>query len=110
MRAAAGFGSWTFQFHSRVPLFTGGRALLRRDRWAIRVSPVTGWTTSGSSSTRGTSTNDRRMFESILFGVQGTAMPSWIDYGLSQNEVGDLVNFIRSINVKPVLKSEAVKQ
>lgn len=56
------------------------------------------------------STNDRRMFESILFGVQGTAMPSWIDYGLSQNEVGDLVNFIRSINVKPVLKSEAVKQ
>ena len=43
---------------------------------------------------------DRRLFESILYGVQGTAMPSWIDYGLSQNEVGDLVNFIRSINVK----------
>jgi sulfur oxidation c-type cytochrome SoxX len=43
---------------------------------------------------------DRRLFESILYGVQGTAMPSWIDYGLSQNDVGDLVNFIRSINVK----------
>jgi len=41
---------------------------------------------------------DRRMFDSILYGVQGTAMPSWIDYGLSQNDVGDLVNFIRSIN------------
>ena len=26
---------------------------------------------------------DRRLFESILYGVQGTAMPSWIDYGLS---------------------------
>jgi sulfur oxidation c-type cytochrome SoxX len=41
---------------------------------------------------------DRRMFDSILYGVQGTAMPSWIDYGLSQNDIGDLVNFIRSIN------------
>jgi mono/diheme cytochrome c family protein len=41
---------------------------------------------------------DRRMFDSILYGVQGTAMPSWIDYGLSKNDVGDLVNFIRSIN------------
>jgi len=30
----------------------------------------------------------------------GTAMPPWIDYGLSQNDVGDLVNFIRSINPK----------
>jgi sulfur oxidation c-type cytochrome SoxX len=43
---------------------------------------------------------DRRLFESILYGVQGTAMPPWIDYGLSMNDVGDLVNFIRSINVK----------
>jgi mono/diheme cytochrome c family protein len=41
---------------------------------------------------------DRRLFDSILYGVQGTAMPPWIDYGLSQNDVGDLVNFIRSIN------------
>jgi sulfur oxidation c-type cytochrome SoxX len=41
---------------------------------------------------------DRRLFESILYGVQGTAMPSWIDYGLSQNDVGDIVNFIRSMN------------
>ena len=41
---------------------------------------------------------DRRLFDSILYGVQGTAMPSWIDYGLSQNDVGDLINFIRSMN------------
>lgn len=44
------------------------------------------------------STNDRRMFESILYGVQGTAMPPWIDYGLSKEDVGDLVNYIRSLN------------
>ena len=44
------------------------------------------------------SVGDRRLFESILYGVQGTAMPSWIDYGLSQNDVGNLINFIRSIN------------
>ena len=25
-------------------------------------------------------------------------MPSWIDYGLTQNDVGDLINFIRSMN------------
>jgi mono/diheme cytochrome c family protein len=47
------------------------------------------------------SVNDRRLFDSILYGVQGTAMPPWIDYGLSTNEVGDLVNFIRGINPKP---------
>ena len=41
---------------------------------------------------------DRRLFDSILYGVQGTAMPSWIDYGLTQNDVGDLINFIRSMN------------
>jgi mono/diheme cytochrome c family protein len=44
--------------------------------------------------------NDRRLFDSILYGVQGTAMPSWIDYGLSNNDVGDIVNFIRGINQK----------
>jgi mono/diheme cytochrome c family protein len=38
---------------------------------------------------------DRRLFESIEYGVQGTAMPSWIDM-LSTNEVGDVINFIRS--------------
>lgn len=38
---------------------------------------------------------DRRLFESILYGVQGTAMPAWIDYGLTTNDVGDIVNFIR---------------
>lgn len=42
--------------------------------------------------------NDRRLFESILYGVQGTAMPPWIDYGLTKNDVGDLVNYIRSLN------------
>jgi hypothetical protein len=25
-------------------------------------------------------------------------MPSWMDYGLSQNDVGDIVNYIRSLN------------
>ena len=44
---------------------------------------------------------DLRLFDSILYGVQGTAMPSWIDYGLTQNDVGDLINFIRSLNQKP---------
>ena len=41
---------------------------------------------------------DKRLFDSILYGVQGTAMPSWIDYGLTQDEVGDVINFIRSMN------------
>ncbi|HZT32214.1 MAG TPA: c-type cytochrome [Bryobacteraceae bacterium] len=45
--------------------------------------------------------SDRRLFDSILYGVQGTAMPAWIDYGLSQQDVGDIVNFIRSLNQKP---------
>jgi mono/diheme cytochrome c family protein len=43
-------------------------------------------------------TNDKRLFESILYGVQGTAMPPWIDYGLSQNDVGDIVNYLRSLS------------
>ena len=47
------------------------------------------------------SVDDKRLFDSIEYGVQGTAMPSWIDYGLTHNDVGDLVNFIRSINQKP---------
>jgi mono/diheme cytochrome c family protein len=42
--------------------------------------------------------SDRRLFEAITYGVEGTAMPSWIDYGLSQNDVGDIVNYIRSLN------------
>ena len=46
------------------------------------------------------SLDDRRLFESIQYGVQGTAMPPWIDYGLTNNDVGDLMNFIRSINPK----------
>jgi mono/diheme cytochrome c family protein len=47
------------------------------------------------------SVDDTRLFDSILYGVQGTAMPSWIDYGLSNNDVGDLVNFLRNLNPKP---------
>jgi len=61
---------------------------------------------------------DRRLFDSILYGVQGTAMPSWIDYGLSQNDVGDLINFIRSMNPQvspasaksPTLTSQAKQE
>jgi len=49
---------------------------------------------------------DRRLFDSILYGVQGTAMPSWIDYGLTQNDVGDLINFIRSLNQKAPASNE----
>ena len=26
-------------------------------------------------------------------------MPSWMDYGLTQDQVGDIVNYIRSLNV-----------
>jgi len=44
------------------------------------------------------SVSDHRLLDSILYGVQGTAMPSWIDYGLSQNDAGDLINFIRNLN------------
>jgi mono/diheme cytochrome c family protein len=46
------------------------------------------------------SVGDRRLIEAILYGVQGTAMPPWIDYGFSQDDAGDVVNFIRSINVR----------
>jgi len=45
--------------------------------------------------------SDKRLFTSITYGVEGTAMPSWIDYGLSQNDIGNLINFIRSLNRKP---------
>lgn len=48
-----------------------------------------------------TSVPDRRFLESILYGVQGTAMPPWIDYGLTQKDAGDLLNFIRSLNTVP---------
>jgi mono/diheme cytochrome c family protein len=47
------------------------------------------------------SVGDRRLIESILYGVQGTAMPSWIDYGYGPNDAGDLVNFVRDMNPKP---------
>jgi mono/diheme cytochrome c family protein len=42
---------------------------------------------------------DRRLFESVTYGVEGSAMPSWMDYGLTQDQVGDIVNYIRSLNV-----------
>jgi mono/diheme cytochrome c family protein len=42
--------------------------------------------------------SDRRLMESVSYGVEGTAMPSWIDYGLTPNDIGDLVNFIRGLN------------
>jgi sulfur oxidation c-type cytochrome SoxX len=53
------------------------------------------------------SVDDRRLFDSILYGVQGTAMPAWIDYGLSNNDVGDLVNFVRSLNQPSVKSADA---
>lgn len=43
------------------------------------------------------SLSDRRLIESILYGVQGTAMPPWIDYGMSQKDAGDLINYIHSL-------------
>lgn len=46
------------------------------------------------------SVSDSRLFDSILYGVQGTAMPPWVDYGLSREDVGDLVNFMRNLNPK----------
>lgn len=48
-----------------------------------------------------TSVTDQRLFDSILYGVQGTAMPSWIDYGFTKEQVGDLVNFIRGLHTPP---------
>ncbi len=42
--------------------------------------------------------SDKRLFDAILYGVQGTAMPPWIDYGLTQNDVGNLVNYLRSLS------------
>lgn len=53
------------------------------------------------------SVSDQRLFDAILYGVQGTAMPPWIDMGLSKNDVGDLVNFIRGINPKSKGNSNA---
>ena len=54
------------------------------------------------------SITDQRLIESILYGVQGTAMPPWVDYGLSQKEAGDLVHFIRSLtqaSARPQLRA-----
>lgn len=54
------------------------------------------------------SISDQRLIESILYGIQGTAMPPWIDYGLSQKDAGDLVHFIRSLtqaSARPQLRA-----
>ncbi|MEQ1884784.1 MAG: c-type cytochrome [Bryobacteraceae bacterium] len=56
------------------------------------------------------SLDDHRIFESILYGVQGTAMPPWIDYGLTNNDVGDLVNFIRSLNAPPAKTAQRERE
>jgi cytochrome c oxidase cbb3-type subunit 2 len=44
------------------------------------------------------SVSDTRLLDSVLYGVQGTAMPPWIDYGLTDKDAGDVVNYIRSLN------------
>ena len=44
---------------------------------------------------------DKRALESILYGIQGTAMPSWIDYGLTVKDAADLLNYVRSLNPAP---------
>src|SRR5207248_2686241 len=36
---------------------------------------------------------DNRALTSILYGVEGTAMPPWIDYGLTVKDAGDLLNY-----------------
>lgn len=54
------------------------------------------------------SLSDQRLLDSLLYGVQGTAMPPWIDYGLTQNDAGDLVNYIRSLtqaSARPQLRA-----
>ena len=46
-----------------------------------------------NSAVRGERWRTSGLFDSILYGVQGTAMPAWIDYGLSQQDVGEIVQF-----------------
>jgi len=42
-----------------------------------------------------------RLHESIKYGVQGTAMPAaGYDFSLSDNSIGDVVNYIESLNKK----------
>jgi len=42
-----------------------------------------------------------RLHESIKYGVQGTAMPAaGYDFSLSDNSIGDLINYIESLNKK----------
>ena len=47
---------------------------------------------------------DQRLFESINYGVEGTAMPSWMDYGLPQTDVGDIVNLHPQSESRPTGK------
>jgi len=41
------------------------------------------------------------MFRKMSVGVTGTAMPPWIDYGLTVKDAGDLLNYIRSLTAPP---------
>jgi mono/diheme cytochrome c family protein len=49
-----------------------------------------------------TSMPDSRLFESMKYGVQGTAMPAaGFEFSLDDAALGDLLNYIRSLNPKP---------
>ncbi|MEZ5398392.1 MAG: c-type cytochrome [Bryobacteraceae bacterium] len=56
------------------------------------------------------SVEDQRLFDSILYGVQGTAMPPWIDYGLSEHDAADIINFIRGMNQKAPARARVQKR
>ena len=43
----------------------------------------------------------QRLHGSIKYGVQGTAMPAFIDLALSDEEIGDLINFVYSVSLQP---------
>ena len=49
---------------------------------------------------------DKRFFESIMKGVQGTAMPAWMKNGLEISDIGDIVNFIRNSNKPKIPRSQ----
>ncbi len=49
--------------------------------------------------------SDGEMYDAILFGVDGTAMPAWGDY-LTVNDIWDLTNFIRTIPNGGLLRND----
>ena len=65
---------------SAAPAATAARPTARDRTRSISCRARAICATAASSQ----SVNDQRMFDSILYGVQGTAMPAWIDYGLTQ--------------------------